>query len=424
MPARFLRIALLLATSLLTLSAAVVPVGAAPVRAAWVRAARVHSARVHSARVNNARVNNARGHAATGRAATSGGWQVQAIISMPGDSVQLNSVAAVSRSDAWAAGGVAPTGSSRYQPLLVHWDGTAWQTVTLPARILAVLGPGQGLSVIGAWRAGGFWAFDGLNGTWLRHRGQRWTAGQLPAPGAGGSTPVITSAVVLSRANVWAFGFSIDRGGQAAPYAVHLRAGIWRVVALPGAASVTDASASSRHSIWALIGGGPQTATANMLLHWNAKQWNQVSMTGSLARSTRLYSVLAVGGSSAWIGGGTPPRTTGPTGPTGVAALWNGSGWQVSRLHLMLTPAVNVEFSLARDGQGGAWAAVGGFGAAHWQLWHYTGGQWMLPVNLNTTGTRAFLGGLARVPGTTSMWAVGERLVGTADQGMIAGYGQ
>ena len=406
MPARFVRIALLLTVVLLTLSAADVPVGAAPVRAA---------------RVNTARVNTARGHAATARVAASGGWQVQKIISMPGDSVQLNSVTAVSRTDAWAAGGVAPTGSSRYQPLLVHWDGSAWQPVTLPARILAALGPGQGLSVIGAWRAGGFWAFDGLNGTWLRHHGQRWTAGQLPAPGAGGSTPVITSAVVLNRANVWAFGFSIERGGQAAPYAAHLRAGTWRVVALPGSASVTDASASSRHSIWALIGGGPQTATANILLHWNGSQWNQVSMTGSLAGSTRLYSVLAVGRGSAWTAGGTPPGTT---GPTGVAALWNGSGWQVSRLHRMLTPAVNVEFSLARDGQGGAWAAVGGFGAAHWQLWHYAAGQWALPVNLDTTGTRAFLGGLARVPGTISLWAVGERLVGRADQGMIAGYGQ
>jgi hypothetical protein len=386
MPARFLRIALLLTAALLTLSAAAAPVRGAPVRER-----------------------------------ASGGWQVRAIISMSGDSVQLNSVAAVSRSDAWAAGGVAPTGSSRYQPLLVHWDGTAWRTVRLPARILAALGPGQGLSVIGAWRAGGFWAFDGLNGTWLRHRGRRWTAGQLPGPGAGDSAPVITSAVVLSRANVWAFGFSIDRGGQAAPYAAHLRAGTWRVVALPGSASVTDASASSRHSIWALIGGGPQTATANILLRWNGSQWNQVSMTASLASSTRLYSVLAVGGGSAWTGGGTPPRTT---GPTGVAALWDGSGWQVSRLRGMLTPAVNAEFSLARDGQGGAWAAAGGFGPAHWQLWHYTGGQWMLPVNLNTTGTRAFLGGLARVPGTTSMWAVGERLAGSADQGMIAGYGQ
>ena len=406
MPARFLRTALPLAAALLTLSAAAAPVGAAGARAAGARAA--------EARAAGAR-------AAGARAAASGGWQVQTIISMPGDSVQLNGVAAVSRSDAWAAGGVAPTGSSRYQPLLVHWDGTAWRTVTLPARILAALGPGQGLSVIGTWRAGGFWAFDGLNGTWLRHRGRRWTAGRLPGPGAGGPAPVITSAAVLGRANVWAFGFSVGRGGQAAPYAAHLRGGSWHVVALPGAAGVTDASASSRHSIWALIAGGPQTATANMLLHWNGRQWNQVGLAASLASSARLYSVLAIGRDTAWTGGGTPPGTS---GPTGVAARWNGSGWQVVRLHRMLTPAVNVEFSLARDGQGGVWAAAGGFGTAHWQLWHYTGGQWMLPVNLNTTGTRAFLGGLALVPRTTAMWAVGERLAGTADQGMIAGYGQ
>jgi len=389
MLARWSRVALLLAASLLALSAG----SSGPVRAA--RTAPV-------------------------RAAGPGGWHVRAIISVPGDSVQLNSVAAVSPSDAWAAGGVAATGSGRYRPLLVHWDGSAWQRVALPARILAELGTGQGLSVIGTWRAGGFWAFDGLNGTWLRHRRQSWSAGQLPVPAAGDSRPVITSAVVLSRARAWAFGFTVDRGGQEAPYAAHLRGGTWRAVAMPGSSSVTAASGSSRTGVWALIGGGPQTGTANTLLHWNGGQWSQVSLTASLANTTRLYSVLAVSRDSAWTGAGTPAGTT---GPTGVTALWNGSAWQVRRLRRMLTPAVNAEFTLARDGQGGAWAAAGGFGKAHWQLWHYTRGQWTLPVNLNTSGIRAFLGGMALVPGTTSMWAAGERLVGSADQGMIAGYG-
>jgi hypothetical protein len=411
MPARWLRVALLSAASLLALSAAAGPVraaGTAPVRAAGTAPVRAGTARVRAAGT------------APVRAAGPGGWHVQAIISMPGDSVQLNSVAAVSPSDAWAAGSVAATGSGRYRPLLVHWDGRAWQSVALPARIRAALGTGQGLSVIGAWRAGGFWAFDGLNGTWLRHRRHGWSAGQLPVPAAGDSQPVITSAVVLGRARVWAFGFTVNRRGQAAPYAAHRRGGIWRVVAMPGASSVTAASGSPRTGVWALIGGGPQTGTANMLLHRAGGQWRQVGLTGSLASTTRLYSVLAVGRDSAWTGAGTPAGTT---GPAGVTALWNGSAWQVWRLRRMLTPAVNVEFTLARDGQGGAWAAAGGFGKAHWQLWHYTGGQWAPPVSLNTSGTRAFLGGMALVPGTTSMWAVGERLVGSADQGMIAGYG-
>jgi hypothetical protein len=396
MPARWLRVALLLAAPLLALSVAAVPVSAAG------------TARVRTARITRV------------RAVGPGGWHVRAIISMPGESVQLNGVAAVSPSDAWAAGGVAATGSGRYRPLLVHWDGTAWRSVALPARIRAALGTGQGLSVIGAWRAGGFWAFDGLDGTWLRHGRHGWTAGLLPVPAAGDSRPVITSAVVLGRAKVWAFGLTVNRRGQAAPYAAHLRGGTWRVVAMPGASSVTAASGSPRTGVWALIGGGPQTGTANSLLHWAGGQWQQVGLTGALANTARLYSVLAISRASAWTGPGTPAGTT---GPTGVTALWNGSAWQVWRLRRMLTPAVNVEFTLARDGQGGAWAAAGGFGKAHWQLWHYSGGQWTLPVNLDTSGTRAFLGGMALVPGTTSMWAVGERLAGPADQGMIAGYG-
>src|SRR5450759_4553651 len=68
-------------------------------RAAPVGAARVRTARVSTARVSTARVSTARGHAVTARVAASGGWQVRAVISIPGASVQLNSVAAVSRSD-------------------------------------------------------------------------------------------------------------------------------------------------------------------------------------------------------------------------------------------------------------------------------------------------------------------------------------
>src|SRR5450755_1036892 len=112
MLARWLRVALLLAASLLALSAG----SSGPVRAAGPGPV---------------------------RAAGPGGWHVRAIISVPGDSVQLNSVAAVSPSDAWAAGGVAATGSGRYRPLLVHWDGSAWQRVALPARVSVSSAPGE-----------------------------------------------------------------------------------------------------------------------------------------------------------------------------------------------------------------------------------------------------------------------------------------
>ena len=435
MPAGPLRIALLIAAaSLPALSAWTVPVRASGASAstsagtgtgagagAGTNASAGAGARAGTGANAGAGAGTGAGtNAGAGTGAPTGGWQVQAVISVPGESVQLNGVAARSPTSAWAAGGIAPSGSLSYQPLLVHWDGSAWRTVTLPARVRTALGTGQGLSVIGAWSASGFWAFDGLAGSWLRRDRLGWTAGQLPEPGAGDSRPVITSAVVLSRSDVWAFGLAVTAGGQALPYAAHRRGGIWRVVAMPGTSAVTDASGSSRANVWALIGGGPQTGTASALLHWNGHAWSQVSLTASLADAARLYSVLAVGRDSAWTGGGTPAGTT---GVPGVTALWNGSDWQAWRLRRMTTAAVNLEFTLAHDGQGGVWAAAAGFGRGHFQLWHYTGGQWTPPVSLTTGGSRAFLGGLALVPGTTSLWAVGERLAGSAGQGVIAGYG-
>jgi hypothetical protein len=391
MPARPLRVALICATaSLLTLAAGIVPVNAAaPARARTVAAVRA-----------------------------SGGWRVQTVISMPGDTVQLNSVTAVSLTNAWAAGGSAASGSESYQPLLEHWDGSAWHNIPLPGKVLRTLGTGQGLTVIGAWSASGFWAFDGLTGAWLRRGSRGWTAG-LPVAGAGDSRPVITSAVVLGRSDVWAFGLTVTGSGQAVPYAAHLRGRTWRLVTMPGTSGVTAASGFSRTSVWALMGGGPRTGTVNALLRWDGRQWNQVSLTATLASATRLYSVLAAGPDSAWTGGGTPPGTA---GPPGVTALWDGSGWQVWPLSRMTLP-VNAEFTLVHDGQGGRWAAIGGFGQGLWQLWRWTGGRWGLPVNLKTGDSRAFLGGMALVPGTTALWAVGAREAGSADEGVIAAYG-
>jgi hypothetical protein len=215
---------------------------------------------------------------------------VRQIISVPGYSVQLNSVTAVSATDAWAAGGIAPTGSLSYQPLIMHWNGSAWQRISLPGSVRATVGNGQGLSVVRAARRSGIWSFDGLTGSWLHRAGSHWTAGHLPAPGAGSSPPAISAAVVISAANVWAFGFTVSATGQISPYAVHLRGGIWRLVALPGAGAVTAASAFSRARIWALIGGGPQTGTANALMHWHGGQWSPVSLPSSLATGARLYS--------------------------------------------------------------------------------------------------------------------------------------
>ena len=354
------------------------------------------------------------------RAAGVTGWHVRDIISVPGDSVQLNSVAAVSATDAWAAGGIAPAGLLSFQPLIMHWNGAAWQRMSLPGRILATLGTGQGLSVIRASRGSGVWAFDGLAGSWLHRAGSHWTAGRLPVRGAGSSRPVISAAVVISRANVWAFGFAVTAAGRVAPYAAHLRRGIWRLVALPGAGAVTAASAFSRASMWALTSGGPQTGTANALAHWNGRQWSPVSLPASLATGARLYSVLAAGPDSAWAGGGRP---AGSTGPPGAVALWKAGAWQVWRLRRMTTSEVNVGFHLAAGGHGGCWAAAAGSGRGNWRMWHYTGGQWTRLPAVRTAGRHAYLGDVARVPRTASLWAVGERTVGHADQGVIAGYG-
>ncbi len=150
--------------------------------------------------------------------------------------------------------------------------------------------------------------------------------------------------------------------------------------------------------------GGQPGRGGSGLLHYDGKAWRQV--TAPVMAGVQLDGVLAVSARSAWV--------TGHSLQDGQQELFhfNGRTWQPLTEPLSVLPV-----GLAPDGQGGLWLSAD---TAHgWLIEHRTAaGAWAAPVSLAKGGAS----GLALIPGTTSVWAVGWQ-PGAATDTAIWGYG-
>jgi hypothetical protein len=97
----------------------------------------------------------------------------------------LRGVAAAAADDVWAVGGCkedANTVDAPYQPLITHWDGTAWTLVPVPAAVDAL--PDALLTDVTALAPDNAWAVGSYqDGALLLHwDGSAWTGSTLPSP--------------------------------------------------------------------------------------------------------------------------------------------------------------------------------------------------------------------------------------------------
>jgi hypothetical protein len=130
-----------------------------------------------------------------------------------------------------------------WDPYSVHWDGTAWNLVTMPQ----------------------------VNGA------------------------VFTSADAISPANVWAVGNS-----PSGPLIAHWNGTAWTITPSPAAGTLTGITARSASDVWAVgYTTGPQTLT----LHWDGTTWTTVS-SPNVGSASQLTSVSASPGAAiVWAAG-------------------------------------------------------------------------------------------------------------------------
>jgi hypothetical protein len=298
---------------------------------------------------------------------------------------QFTDIAAVSRDDVWAVGAAIKEGDpSATTAIVEQWRGSSWSAVKLPSRERhAYLTAVAGSSPRNVWVFGYFYNKSSVTTFALRWDGSWALRGTWT-----GDEPLSYSAVVLNSHDVWAFG-----PGPA----LHYNGTGWSKPAL--AFSLSAASAPSPSDVWGIgqEGGNPVLARLR-----NGK-WSATQIPVKTSSFVTLTGVLALSGRDVWVAGqegnGSSARPT-------VLQFADGK-WSD---HNPPKKAADIG-GIAPDGSGGLWATFGGpfDGQA---LLHYTGGRWHTVILPSVKGKATSASVLARLPGSTTVFAAGLLLWG------------
>jgi hypothetical protein len=203
--------------------------------------------------------------------------------------------------------------------------------------------------------------------------------------------------------------------------------GSWSIVSSPNVDptlndnELNDVTAISSSNVWAVgrysnaESPGPEST---LVEHWNGTSWNVVptpnatdSVDGvSENRGNRLNAVTAISGSNIWAVGAHGTFTDDPVSSETLVEHWNGTAWKI------------VE-SPNPDTSGNELNAIVALSASNiWAVGSYvdssTGAERPLGIHWNGTawqgfwmpshGTSSRLFGIAKIPGTSKLWAVGD----------------
>ncbi|MGW0330775.1 hypothetical protein ACWD0J_02665 [Streptomyces sp. NPDC003011] len=324
-------------------------------------------------------------------------WHHVAVPAQVRPQAVLNEAVAFGPDRAWAVGADAVGREAPGFPLLLRWDGTAWQRQSLPGagwqgQLLSV----AATSPTAAWAVGR----DSAGGARvLRFDGITWSESRPPRG-------VVLAKAVAGGGETWLIG---SRGGAQALLRWDGRG--WQDVPVPPG-SVHGLHVLAADDVWA-AGSTDSTAAVS---HWNGQTWQQTIVDG-YPRSS-VGSVLAVSPTEVWAGG-TSGFVGGPVGKPipPLLARWDGQAWSQVAM-----PAVfGSVTSLAPTESGAlAWVAV-----ARSLKWGPPGSYppWVSGPDLLAWNGQSFteyseptVAGegdssmlrLAPVPGTDTVWSVGR----------------
>ncbi len=341
------------------------------------------------------------------------GWRIVATDNRSGIDDEI-AVIALSSSNAWSGGNVSPSHTSEGMPFIEHWNGHRWRTDRLPG------GLSGSIQVISASAWNNVWAFganfSGIGAYALRYNGHGWRlVKRFP------SLSTITGAAVLSPTNVWMF--SAFSGAVQ-----HYNGSRWSALTVsPFEQFYDSAKVLPDGQIWALAA---QNGTENVVAgtpKGSGYAWTTTALTGyssGSSGSSPLTTIVPVSATDVWALGGGVRIVKGRDHWYPLVAHYDGVKWQKVPVGGSFTLQQD---AAASDGHGGLWLTTG---------WDSTGvpprilhlvGHRFTKVNIAPRdGLYVGVFGLAKIPGSTSIWGVGG-LVGLGatgpNQGIILKYG-
>ena len=325
--------------------------------------------------------------------------------------MRLNGVSASSSSSAWAVGAWSRTGTG-YKTLIENWAGGQWhiQASPNPGNDTNTLTSVAALSRSQAWAVGDYHVNGQSLKTLVEHwNGRSWTVQHSPSPVKGNNT--LSSVAATSSSNVWAVGYTLSTTGEQKTLIEHWNGTSWTIQHSPSPGSsslLTAVAAVSRTNVWAVgySDSSDGTTTKTLIEHWNGSSWKiQPSPNPSVAQNY-LCGVDATSSSNAWTAG--TYVQAGFQGP--LMERWNGKSWSI---HGSPQPA-GYEYdpcSISALSSSSIWA-VGSrwhFDADHTLIEHWNGSTWKTQASPNPAGGDMDENVLNAVTATsgTNAWAAG-----------------
>jgi hypothetical protein len=305
-------------------------------------------------------------------------------------------ISGTSATDVWAVGSFdyAPS-----EPIIRHWDGTAWRSVPQERVDGSLLGVAA-LSPTDAWAVG--WDGPVLTMHW---DGTGWSRVSAPSPGTYERLNAVTA---ISTDNVWAVGETTGSDGAIHGLTEHWDGRKWRVVRAPDASSYTTlfyaASASGPDDVWAVgyVQPGPELEYQPLVEHWDGTEWTVVETPPPPYGShNALYGVTAISPTDAWAVG-----DYGIVGTDIYPLLehWDGTAWSLVDVDV----GSGTLFGVSAIASGDVWAvgiSTGNTGNRPLSL-YWDGTAWTEVPTPHPGGN----GGLVGVDGIShdDIWAAGS----------------
>jgi hypothetical protein len=331
---------------------------------------------------------------------TSPAWQIAHVFGASTGVYQLDSVDAVSGSDAWLAGDVISPAPGQAPILVERWAAGVWQQVPVPAS----LDPG-GLSIvsnlIGASSASNAWVFGDYQGAQspfevaLGWNGTTWSSHRFP------SGDFFSATAVFGPADAWAFG----ENTSAKPFVVRFDGHTWRRQAAPVVPQ--GASALSPSGIWitGLLASSSPANPTFAVARWDGRSWHTVNLPQlSLPTGTSLVGtdILALSRNNVWV---TGSLSAGQGAAPGFVLLHlTASGW-----HQITVPFPPGTLSgIAGDGHGGIWLTAPALTSEDEYFLHDAGGQWTRQLAPSPPRDVTQMNSISWAPGASSGWSGGD----------------
>jgi hypothetical protein len=354
-----------------------------------------------------------------GLAQASGAWNV---VPSPNPSKTANvfaGVAAVSKNDVWAVGykgGVNSVGNSTSRVLIEHWNGTRWSVVPTPVVPNSVEDSLSGVAAVSAtdvWAVGRYFT-DSKALTLIEHwNGTKWSVVANPNPSP--TDNFLNGVAAVSKNNVWTVGWYENNSLQRQQVLIeHWNGTKWSMVRSPARnfpfMQLTGLAVLSANDIWG-VGDfltGTQSQAKTLIEHWNGTAWSIVNSPNSSSPVNRLVAAAAVSAKNVWAVGYYSYDSGGITQDKPLIEHWNGNAWSVVFAPGQSRSALT---GIAVLSASDIWA-VGGHGhfgqPGQTLLEHWNGTAWRIVSSPNPGSADNRLAGVARVPGTSTLWAVGS----------------